>query len=143
MWLLLFQPKNREVQIWVIFGSLKANPLLTDALNLLLCLKKIVIIRICFHLFTLEERYREMERSEQGFCIGLIESLDLDLGFHTGCIQFINSALYFKIILCFMAFLLNLKDAEKKYSMILLCAIEHPIIQLIMLGHLSCKLSLL
>lgn len=97
-----------------IFGSLKANPLLTDALNLLLCLKKIVIIRICFHLFTLEERYREMEKSEQGFCIGLIESLDLDLGFHTGCIQFINSALYFKIILCFMAFLLNLKDAEKK-----------------------------
>lgn len=55
-----------------------------------------------------------MEKSEQGFCIGLIESLDLDLGFHTGCIQFINSALYFKIILCFMAFLLNLKDAEKK-----------------------------
>lgn len=126
-----------------IFGSLKANALLTDALNLLLCLKKIVIIRICFHLFTLEERYREMEKSEQGFCIGLIESLDLDLGFHTGCIQFINSALYFKIILCFMAFLLNLKDAEKKNSMILLCAIEHPIIQLIMLGHLSCKLSLL
>lgn len=126
-----------------IFGSLKANSLLTDALNLLLCLKKIVIIRICFHLFTLEERYREMERSEQGFCIGLIESLDLDLGFHTGCIQFINSALYFKIILCFMALLLNLKDAGKKNSMILLCAIEHPIIQLIMLGHLSCKLSLL
>lgn len=126
-----------------IFGSLKANPLLTDALNLLLCLKKIVIIRICFHLFTLEERYREMAKSEQSFCIGLIESLDLDLGFHTGCIQFINSALYFKIILCFMAFLLNLKDAEKKNSMILLCAIEHPIIQLIMLGHLSCKLSLL
>lgn len=127
-----------------IFGSLKANPLLTDALiNLILCLKKIVIIRICFHLFTLEERYREMEKSEQGFCIGLIESLDLDLGFHTGCIQFINSALYFKIILCFMAFLLNLKDVEKKISMILLCAIEHPIIQLIMLGHLSCKLSLL
>lgn len=126
-----------------IFGSLKANALLTDALNLLLCLKKIVIIRICFQLFTLEERYREMEKSEQGFCIGLIEFLDLDLGFHTGCIQFINSALYFKIILCFMAFLLNLKDAEKKNSMILLCAIEHPIIQLIMLGHLSCKLSLL
>lgn len=126
-----------------IFGSLKVNALLTDALNLLLCLKKIVIIRICFHLFTLEERYREMEKSEQGFCIGLIESLDLDLGFHTGCIQFINSALYFKIILCFMAFLLNLKDAEKKNSMILLCAIEHPIIQLIMLGHLNCKLSLL
>lgn len=84
-----------------------------------------------------------MAKSEQGFCIGLIESLDRDLGFHTGCIQFINSALYFKIILCFMAFLLNLKDAEKKISMILLCAIEHPIIQLIMLGHLSCKLSLL
>lgn len=84
-----------------------------------------------------------MAKSEQGFCIGLIESLDLDLGFNTGCIQFINSALYFKIILCFMAFLLNLKDAEKKISMILLCAIEHPIVQLIMLGHLSCKLSLL
>lgn len=61
-------------------------------------------------------------------------------------VVFINLALYFKIILCFMAFVLEPQINEgcwKILLMILLCAIKHPIIQLIMLGHLTCKLSLL
>lgn len=48
----------------LIFGFLKVNFLFIDVLNFFLCLKKIVIIRICFYLFILEERYGEMERSE-------------------------------------------------------------------------------
>lgn len=118
MWLLLFQPKNQEVQIWVIFWFFKSKfPAYWCPKPFMF--KKFVIISIYFHSFTfnLEERYGVllMEQKWAGFLRGS-DRISWPWSWFFTLIVFINLALYFKIILCFMAFLLNLKkmkDAEK------------------------------